>query len=135
MSNTVEHKGNVYEIGRLYAFSDSPVNDLDVVEYGILTSVSGGLFYQYNNFSDKNIKWKYVFEISVIGGTITKAPIKLIDGEVYQFNYETGANVNLKEVRGMYDKDGSCVWIKGNNYSIDLCTNIVKPIPEASNQL
>ena len=125
MSNTAEYEGNIYEIGKFYLFGDKVGSHYfyaglkDIDKTCELPFVAGG------------DNWRVCKDISINEhGAITKAPIKLIDGEVYQFDYETGANVNLKEVRGMYDKDGSCVWIKGNNYSIDLCTNIVKLIPE-----
>lgn len=84
MSNTVEYKGGVYEAGKLYEFSDDGESWIGL---------------ELKGFTDSNYPFRSPFacykriraiEPSSIG-TITKAPVKPIDGEAYQFNYNNGS--------------------------------------------
>lgn len=76
-NKTVEFDGMVYEIGKWYEFS----NDKDSWEASKLDAVEG------SNFVFRtSLGWmRFCREVKLSVGTITPAPVKLIDGEVYSF--------------------------------------------------
>ena len=52
-------------------------------------------------------------------------PIELIDGNAYQFSFDTGSDLVLDNVYGIYDSAKvGCMWVKGNAYYMSRCTNI-----------
>jgi hypothetical protein len=75
---TVTHEGKVYQIGKLYAFSDDKGVDPLIDR---LSSISN----LYND--DEGNGWKYIKAIAPSKiGTITPAPIELINGAPYMFD-------------------------------------------------
>ena len=97
-NNTVEYKGNVYQIGKYYLFSD----------WGICWQADK-LRYVENNgdweFRGISCSWRYCkpFAEGEIG-TITRAPVKLVGGSAYMFDYKGRTQYGIysdKEMRFM----------------------------------
>jgi len=76
---TIEHKGKVYQVGAVYEFSD----DGKMWRLGVLEGTQPKSNYPYRTYSGHGYKLIRTCEVKV--GTITEAPVKLIDGECYQF--------------------------------------------------
>ncbi len=113
---TVEHKGNVYQIGAVYEFSDNKEDwELDTLTGVDLESTN----YIYEGTRDK---CRYIRECQAPIGTITEAPVDLVDGECYQFDYYAGDTF-----RGVYDKEGGYFWVKAQLVLAKYCSNI-KPL-------
>ena len=132
MSNTVEYKGNIYEIGKYYRFS----NNKSYWTVELLDSISGGGGLIASNGSSQKDHYDYISEVGEIG-TITKAPIKLVDGADYQFDYGSNPELLLNiGLIGTYDSNGTqgCFWVKEVPWYIQDCSSIVKLIPEVSNE-
>ena len=112
---TVTHEGQVYEIGKDYLFS---LNELDWT-YLKLTDIDGG----YEKvFCTRRRAWRYIKEIpaSESMGTITPAPIELINGEAYMFGYGKAL-----DAVGIYDKQEKRFYFaRGRYYGYESCTNI-----------
>ena len=88
---TVTHKGNVYQIGKHYAFSDDGKEwVLDILE----------------GFDEEDAHpcrgeleiWRLIriMEPSELG-TITPVPIELIDGAAYMFDYRQDSRIGIYE--------------------------------------
>jgi len=81
---TTKHKGKVYQKGTVYEFSD---DDGETWCVEVLEDI-----YQESNYPYKTRSGDYrlirVYEASL--GTITEAPVKLIDGECYSFTDHFG---------------------------------------------
>jgi heterodisulfide reductase subunit A-like polyferredoxin len=91
---TVTHDGKVYQIGQDYLFS---VRGTTWV-YEKLTDIDGG----YSKpFCTKSKEWPYIKEVpaSESMGTITPAPVELVDGSAYMFNVRIGKKYHA----GIYD--------------------------------
>jgi hypothetical protein len=110
---TVTHEGNAYEIGKPYLFSMSGVT----WSYDNLIDIDGG----YSKpFCTKSKEWHYIKEVptSENMGTITPAPIELIDGNAYMFDYKHVSYI------GLYDQP-SFRFIQANGFTLSThCTNI-----------
>ncbi len=81
---TVIHEGNIYQIGAVYELSD----DGKDWEIKVLSEVSDSAWSFFSGYE----RSRYIRECkaSVIG-TITEAPVQLVDGECYQFTAPSGA--------------------------------------------
>ena len=102
---TVTHEGNVYEFGKDYLFS---LNELDWT-YAKLTDIDGG----YEKvFCTQENEWRYIKEIpaSRTMGTITPAPVELVEGNAYMFN------IRGDEVIGLYDLESGT--LAGGRYCL-----------------
>ena len=109
---TATHEGNVYQIGKHYAFSDDGKEwELDILE----------------GFDEEDAHpchgeleiWRLIriMESSELG-TITPVPIELIDGAAYMFDYQGSQGV------GLYEKDKDSFFMVGYSYNLENCTNI-----------
>ena len=109
---TVEIDGMVYEIGKVYEFSDS--GEAWFVE--TLISVDEESNYPFEIERDW---YKYCREFKSRNniGTITPAPTKLIDGEAYTFDCQGETRIGFK--LGEFFKID-----KYTKFSIEYCTNI-----------
>jgi hypothetical protein len=107
---TEEYEGNVYEIGGLYNFST------DSTVYRQLLGIKANSEYPFivngNCFSS-------IQEISAILGTITPAPIELIDGNAYMFDFGVVGNRV-----GVYDNSSGKFIYPAGYVSAANCTNI-----------
>jgi hypothetical protein len=76
---TVTHDGNIYQIGKQYSFSDDGSN----WTISSLKSISYASDFPFRS----GFSWRLIkeFESSDVG-TITPAPIKLVDGAAYMFD-------------------------------------------------
>ena len=86
---TVTHEGNVYEIGKHYLFGNTyqlhkllGINSESDYPFRVLDKGQG------NGFTKIHL-------VDLDEGTITPAPIELIDGHAYMFNYRNCASVGL----------------------------------------
>ena len=110
-TETVTYKGNVYQIGGVYEFSDDGVDWVVNKLMGVL--VSGDL-----PFDTKKFGWKLIREVNYTIGTITPAPVELIDGAAYMFDYKDVASIGLYEASTLR-------FIQVNGFTCSSrCTNI-----------
>jgi hypothetical protein len=108
---TVTHEGNVYEVGKYYLFSDNG-NEWALSRLACINSQNSFKFE-----SDRSV-WNLIKETKGSIGTITTAPIELIDGNAYMFNYQ-----GIKHI-GLYEKNESSFFMVGCSYNLENCTNI-----------
>ena len=112
MMKTVTHEGNVYEIGKLYLFSDeSSFWHSDELKY-----VDNNDSYKFKGIA---CAWRYCkpFAEGEIG-TITPAPIELIDGDAYMFDYKQTSRA------GVYSLDSQRFYFVRGHILASYCTNI-----------
>tara|TARA_R110000850_G_scaffold24625_6_gene71908 strand:- start:4452 stop:5036 length:585 start_codon:yes stop_codon:yes gene_type:complete len=121
---TVTHEGNVYQIGQCYLFS---MNQLHWT-YASLTDIDGG----YDKvFCTPEKEWLYIKEVpaSENMGTITPAPIELIDGNAYMFDYDNQGNIS-----GVYDSESEKFYFtKGRHVSVSNCM-LIRPMTVAESK-
>lgn len=119
MSDTAEHKGNIYQIDGLYIGSCNSLIQLKEIVDGEFKGIdSSGNLYQDDWLI--SIGQSNVFPDAKLG-TISKAPIELIDGKAYQFDYDG------KAYQGIYDKRKTRFAKKDSHIHESYCTNI-KPL-------
>jgi hypothetical protein len=84
------HEGNIYEFGQDYLFSNNRVH----WTYGALTDLDGGC---ERVFCTADKEWLYIKEVpaSKNMGTITTAPIELINGNAYMFDYKGASYIGI----------------------------------------
>jgi hypothetical protein len=110
---TVTYEGKVYQIGKLYAFSDDKGVDPLIDR---LSSISN----LYND--DEGNGWKYIKAIAPSKiGTITPAPIELVNGAAYMFNSHED---NLLDAIGVYSESHNTLTTFKNLCAVFDCTNI-----------
>ena len=112
-SETVTHEGNVYQIGQCYLFSDDGVHwHSDNLER---IAEDDDFEFKCTSCNWKNCKSFTSAEI----GTITPAPIELIDGNAYMFDFGvTGNRI------GVYsNSSGKFIYPAGYTSAVN-CTNI-----------
>ena len=112
---TVEHDGQVLQIGQLYAFSD--VKDAKPCIGRLVSILKHSSQYPYDD--DEGDKWKYIKAIDPSElGTVTPAPVKLIDGAAYTFKRKgvTRIGVFNEHTKRFIRSDG---WVL-----VSECTNI-----------
>ena len=76
---TINHDGKAYQVGGLYEFSDTGKNWYT----DILEDIHQNMTCPYRTRSSIGFRLIRACEVKV--GTITDAPVELIDGECYQF--------------------------------------------------
>ena len=110
-NKTVVYEGNVYEIGSPYLFSE---HDKEWI-YGILIDVDCNY---KRPFCTNDQDWAHIKEIPIAtNGTITPAPLELINGNAYMFNYDVGRV-------GVYDEPSSRFYFPIGHVLASACTNI-----------
>ena len=121
---TVTHEGQVYQIGKDYLFSMSQLH----WTYASLTDIDGG----YDKvFCTSQEEWLYIKEVpaSENMGTITPAPIELIDGNAYMFDYDNQGNIS-----GVYDSESERFYFtKGRHVSVSNCM-LIRPMTVAESK-
>ncbi len=117
--NTITHKGNIYQIGRSYEFS----SDGDMWELGVLDDYTEDVIFPFRSNTGNQLRWFQMIRLQQVPvGTITEAPVELVDGEYYQFDYGI-----MSAIKGGYDKKGDYFWVKGSTLPTKQCTDI-KPL-------
>jgi hypothetical protein len=119
---TVTHEGNVYEVGKRYVFTDSlPLgNDFTVSRLNFIYVPNSDPSYV---FDSEGLPYRYAVSLSEVDldtGTITPAPIDLIDGNAYMFDYHK----NRKPVIGVYSKSNETFLTVSDDHFAFNCTNI-----------
>ena len=112
-NKTVTHKGNVYEIGKHYLFGNSyqlhkllKINTESDYPFRVLDEG------QENGFTKIHL-------VDLDEGTITPAPIELIDGNAYTFDY-----FSEKDLIGVYSKSWNVLLSLKKQVQAIHCTNI-----------
>jgi hypothetical protein len=84
------HEGNIYEFDQDYLFSNDKFN----WTYGALVDLDGG---QDKVFCTFDKQWLHIKEVpaSENMGTITPAPIELIDRAAYMFDYKHASYIGI----------------------------------------
>ena len=98
---TAEYKGKVYQIGKYYLFSYEEGEDTC---YGELSCIYP--FRHYPFITNCGGAFKCIIESKKSNGTIKPAPMKLIDGNAYMFDYK------CETLCGIYDEDGKLMHMK-----------------------
>ncbi|MFT6988196.1 MAG: hypothetical protein ACJASL_000156 [Paraglaciecola sp.] len=101
---TVTHEGQVYQIGKPYLFSFSGATWF----YDKLINIDA--IFNLKPFGTKSGEWSYIKEVpaSESMGTITPAPIELVDGAAYMFD------INGVVALGFYREDRKSFFSCGN---------------------
>ncbi len=81
---TINHEEKVYQVGGLYEFSDAGKNWY----VGVLEGTQPKSNYPYRTYSGHGYKLIRACEAKI--GTVEDAPVKLIDGECYQYEDRYG---------------------------------------------
>ena len=115
---TVEYKGNVYEIGQNYLFSDGG----ECWTYAKLKWIRPDDSFPFVNSGGGRYSLIKKVDASQDLGTITPVPIKLIDGSAYMFDYEGETSCGIYDGGRFYYKAG---WTSAAN-----CTNIRRMLVE-----
>jgi hypothetical protein len=110
---TVTHEGKVYQLGGVYEFSDKgrdwALDELLYLDEGKALP-----------FCTRQYEWELIREASYSMGTITPAPIELIDGAAYMFDCDEHSNVIA-----LFSKGGGLFLIHdGAVFNASACTNI-----------
>ena len=114
---TETHLGKVYQIDQEYLFS----NDGTHLVYGRLKAICPKSSYPFEAHDGFLCKYIGLIQDCKDQGTITPAPIELINGAAYMFNYHE----NRKSVIGVYDDESKRLYFtKGMWREVSSCTNI-----------
>ncbi len=124
MDKTVTVDGMVYEIGKLYEFSDCG----KIWDAGCLLGTGND-----GMFEGENEYWMKCRECQSQIGTVTPAPVELVDGKAYMFDFR-----ELIGIVGIVDrkvKHGSehvmfCTPLLNAEYNSEYATNITPLVPE-----
>ena len=119
--DTVKYKGNAYQIGKYYLFSDGG----EYWDYNILKNIDMVSEFPFVNVV--GVRYSLIKEVHASKdlGTITPAPIKLVDGSAYMFDYK-----DIQNRCGVYDEYHSR-FIHAKGYTlVFFCTNIRRMIVE-----
>jgi hypothetical protein len=114
---TAAHEGQVYQLGQGYLFSMSGIT----WAYDRLLDIDGG----YSKpFCTQSKEWRHIKEVpaSKNMGTITPAPIELIDNGAYMFDFKDETCIGFYELsqEAFFDRhDGGKQIAK-----LSFCTNI-----------
>ncbi len=108
-----KQNNKMYVMGGLYEFKDESDRCWGI---GRLVDINGGQF--KSNTGTKREWFYYIREVSIEAGTITDAPIELIDGKAYQFDYMNKTRV------GYYCSDNDQLMFRGGWGRGSVCTNI-----------
>jgi len=110
---TIEHKEKVYQAGAVYEFSE------DGEEWCIdrLENINQHVPYPYETCPGDVYDFIRVCKASL--GTITDAPVKLIDGECYQYTDRRGM-----EWKGYFSAEHDTFYRAGCWSDVGDCTNI-----------
>ncbi len=126
---TVTHEGKVYQIGATYEFTDSDKGRH--WELGVLNDYANdiGACAGFQSKADNKVEWfKHIRLQQAPIGTITEAPVVLVDGECYQFDYPNKL-VDSKH-KGFYSKKEHRFVFNGGFVAAGSCVNI-KPLTVA----
>ena len=112
-NKTVVHKGNVYEIGAPYLFSALGKS----WTYDILRDIDSN----YGKpFCTGSQEWLFIKEIPrAPKGTITPAPVELINGNAYMFDISGSF-----DLIGVFENSTHGMHRSHGKISLSICTNI-----------
>lgn len=117
MITVVDSRGNDLEIGKVYEFSDDGVKWFPSA---LVRLVDDDYHYDVSN-----AMWKFIRECQSPLGTIKKAPVKLVDGKAYQFDYIAGKFI------GIYSENDDIFYLSNlRTLNRNLATNIIPLVPE-----
>ena len=114
-NKTVVYEGNVYEIGKDYLFGKSLI-------LGNLTAIDSGPLFPFKFLDLEGIEngAGEIHLVSVDAGTITPAPVELINGNAYMFKY----HASRKPVVGVYSSGTGKFITTQSDHSACACTDI-----------
>ena len=111
-NKTVTHEGNIYELDKHYLFGNSyqlhkllKINTESDYPFRVLDKG------QENGFTKIHL-------VDLDEGTITPAPIELIDGNAYMFDYQSKLTI------GLYYKLNNMFYMADFSLSVKNCSNI-----------
>jgi hypothetical protein len=111
---TVTYEGKVYQLGGVYEFSDKgrdwALDELLYLDEG-----------KDLPFCTREYEWQLIREANYSMGTITPAPIELINGAAYMFDPH---NTKLLDVIGLYEKNNNQFYFNGRHVVLAHCSNI-----------
>ena len=120
-AETATHEGNVYEIGKPYLFSDGG-NYWHLLKLKRVV-VGGPLPFEVWLTASKSTVFSLIKEVPASGylGTITPAPIELIDGNAYMFDW---SDRSMKDSIGVYSLDSQRFYFVSGHVLASYCANI-----------
>ena len=113
---TVTHEGQVYQIGKRYIFCDELSGMLFIDE---LVTIEAD---KRLSFEGVHARYKYVVNQPLDNmGEITPAPIELVDGAAYMFDW---IERPMKNSVGVYDLNSQRFYFVSGHILSSYCTNI-----------
>jgi hypothetical protein len=88
---TVTSHGKIYELDKEYLFGNDGIN----LVYGRLVSICAQSSYPFQSDSGKLYKYIGMLSNCKDQGTITPAPIDLVDGNAYMFDYKCASYIGI----------------------------------------
>lgn len=121
MKTVIDSHGNELEIGKVYEFSD----DKDSWSFDKLEGCNDTSDDNDYEFKGVLCSWGFIRECQSPLGTIKKAPVKLVDGKAYQFEYVAGKFI------GIYSENDDIFYLSNlRTLNRNLATNIILLVPE-----
>ena len=108
---TVTYEDSLYYIGDIYEFSDGG----SCWELGVLLSIDPSSAFPFT----ATCKWRLIREVKSKIGTITPAPIEMIEGAAYMFDYYSS-----KDAVGLYYNLNDMFYMADLSLKAESCTNI-----------
>lgn len=125
---TIERDGKVYEVGKSYITNTGEIAILhsdDASSDGFIVKYPGGGVSSLFSCRKLSVNPDWTT------GTIKQAPVKLIDGDPYMFDYKRADRSRISEnILAYYKKAGECFAFNGESWATDRCVNIVRLVPE-----
>tara|TARA_R110002153_G_scaffold94487_1_gene227794 strand:- start:21 stop:416 length:396 start_codon:yes stop_codon:yes gene_type:complete len=122
-NKTVVYKGKVYEIGKEYLFFDDYYfSDNAKLIYGRLKSICKSSIHPFVSHNGELFSNICAFSELKDHGTITPAPVELINGNVYMFKY----HASRKPVFGVYSSGTGKFITTQSDHAACACTDIRK---------
>lgn len=126
MKTATDKDGNVYDIGKVYEFSDS--GKAATWAAGQLVGLSDGAECQ---FEADLAYFKYCRENQTENGTITKSPVELIEGDAYMFDFKESKNIiGIVDTKMKHGSEHVMFCTLSAEYNSEYATNIRKLAPE-----
>lgn len=125
MKAVIDSHGNELEIGKVYEFSDNQTS-WNLYALKGCNDVADEDNYEYEA---NNCNWKFIRECQSPLGTIKKAPVKLVDGKVYQLEGVVTGRIWVGFYNSASDRFDESVGGDGSHRSIGDVSDFKNIIP------
>jgi hypothetical protein len=118
---TVTHDGQIYQIGGLYLVNDIGSGKGNLWSPIKLTSIDPQSGWPFKSSLGEGFAFIAVIRSPQTFGTITPAPIELVDGAAYMFDWTERP---MKNSVGVYDLNSQRFYFVSGHILSSYCTNI-----------